>query len=61
MDYLFKGRSDREFEELIAQLQREGKHDDAKKVQFFFDAWKRRRPEGDQRVENWQPPDSTAH
>ena len=58
MDYIFKGRSDREFVEAIAQLKREGRDEDAKAVQHFFDAWKKRRPEGDRPVENWQPPDS---
>lgn len=56
MDYIFKGRSDREFEELIDRLKREGREEDAKTVQHFLDAWKKRRPEGDTPVVNWQPP-----
>ncbi len=44
MDYIFEGRSDKEFEDLVAALRAQGREDDAKKVLHLFEMWKRRRP-----------------
>ena len=51
MEYVFEGRTDKEFEDLIAQLEAEGKPEDAKRVRYLFEMWKRRRPEPDTRAE----------